>query len=262
MHQQHDNRRYPASADGAVTLEKRTEHRQALHPRDIAPAVMPLSWNDPPVSVTFEIVPFADLDRDLMAAEAESLSRHAGDRRRRDFIAGRNLARRLLAARGYRDHALLQLAGGAPQWPKGVSGSISHCRDLVFAAVASVEKVSAIGVDIENLARFHDGLAGQILTEDELARLPVQAAARRRQMAISFSAKEAFYKCQFVRFGEKLTFQDAEIGVCVQTQTLSIHMTDPERHGRLAIDVAGFYAVNDTHVATMVLRHLPMAAAE
>jgi phosphopantetheine--protein transferase-like protein len=214
---------------------------------------------DPPAAVNFDIAPLADLEGDLLAAEAESLSPKAGDRRRREFIAGRTLARRLLGAHGIQGHALIQTSAGAPLWPNGVAGSISHCRDLAFVAVASIDDVGAVGVDIENVARFHDGLAAHILTAGERARLPHDGAARRRQMAICFAAKEAFYKCQFALFGAKLTFQDAEVVIRAREQTLSILMTDAERHGLLAEHVIGHFAVSDDHVATMILRQAPLA---
>lgn len=215
---------------------------------------MTLSWIDPPACLAFEIAPIAGLEPDLLAPEAESLGPRAGERRRRDYAAGRGLARRLLEASGYGGHALVQTADGAPRWPDGVIGSISHCRDLAFVAMAAIGELDAVGIDIETLARFHDGLADHILTDAERARLPKDNSARRRRMAISFSAKEAFYKQQFALFGENLSFQDAELHVSDEGQTLSIGMTDRQKHGHLAADVSGCYALDDTHVATMVWR--------
>lgn len=219
---------------------------------------MNLSWMDLPAVVTCEIAPFSDLERGLMSAEATSLSPLAGERRRRDYIAGRYLARRLLATHGYGDYALVPTPAGMPQWPTGITGSISHCRDLVFVAVAAIDAVDAIGIDIEDVTRFHDGLADSILTVGERARLPDEDAARRQQMAVIFSTKEAFYKYQHVLFEEKLDFQDAEVCLHAPGQTSTIAMTNPERHGHLATGVLGFYALSNTHVATMILRrHQP-----
>ncbi|MBN9545308.1 MAG: 4'-phosphopantetheinyl transferase superfamily protein [Alphaproteobacteria bacterium] len=220
--------------------------------------MMTLSWMNLPAGVTFEIAPLADLGQGLMTAEAQSLNPQAGERRRREFMAGRCLARRLLAPHGYGDHTLLPAADGAPQWPPGMTGSISHCRDLVFAAVAATQDIDAIGIDIETLARFHDELARPILTAGEWALLPEDPIARRRQMAIAFAAKEAFYKYQFVLFGEKLAFQDAEIHIQASKQTAAIVMTNPEKHDHLATDALVHYALSGTHVAAMVLRcHRP-----
>ena len=215
---------------------------------------MTLSWMDLPAFVIFQIAGFTDLDAPALEAEAASLSPTAGERRRRDYAAGRNLARRLLVPLGCGDHALVQTAAGAPRWPAGVVGSISHCRDRVFAAVAPADRADAIGIDIENVARFHDGLAHHILTTQERARLPADKAERRRRMAIAFSAKEAFYKHQSVLFGAPLTFQDAEIHIDARRQGFSVVMTNPGEHGRFAARTMGFYAVDDAHAATMVLR--------
>lgn len=215
---------------------------------------MTLSWTDLPAFVTFRIAAFDGLDAPVLEAEAASLSPAAGERRRRDYAAGRNLARRLLAPLGYGGHALVQTAAGAPQWPTGVVGSISHCKDRVFAAVAPADRAEAIGIDIETVARFHDGLAHHILTAQERARLPADRAERQRRMAIAFSAKEAFYKHQSVLFGARLTFHDAEIHIDAQRRGFSIVMTNPGEHGRLAMETTGFYAVDGAHVATLVLR--------
>lgn len=208
---------------------------------------------DVPACLDFAIAPLCELTQDLPAAEAESLGPRAGERRRLEFAAGRNLARRLLASRGYENHALIRTAAGMPQWPDGITGSISHCRDLAFAAVAATREIGAVGIDIEDATRFHDSLAESILTAAERARLPGESAARQRQMGIAFSTKEAFYKYQFALFGKKLGFKDAEIHIHPQTQTATIAMCDPQRHGLLAANSRGYYAVSDTHVAAIVL---------
>jgi phosphopantetheine--protein transferase-like protein len=218
---------------------------------------MTLSWMNLPAAVIFQIAPFDGLNDEVMEAEAASLPPVAGERRRRDYAAGRNLARRLLSMLGHGAHPLIQTASGAPHWPHGVAGSISHCRDLVFAAAAPADQVEAIGIDIENLARFHDGLADHILTAAERARLPTEETERQQRMAIVFSAKEAFYKYQSALFGERLTFQDAEVRIHAGEQGFSILMTNPREQGRLAANAEGFYALNDTHVATMVVRRPP-----
>src|SRR5258708_8108427 len=68
----------------------------------------------------------------------ESLVAKAVPKRRREFTAGRNCARRALAQLGYPDFALLAGSHGQPLWPPGIAGSITHCDDYCAVAVAPV----------------------------------------------------------------------------------------------------------------------------
>ena len=79
---------------------------------------------------------FADLpDAVLFPQEASALAT-AVEKRRREFATGRACARRALDDLGIAPSAILPGERGAPQWPPGIVGSITHCAGYRAAAVA------------------------------------------------------------------------------------------------------------------------------
>ena len=76
-------------------------------------------------------------------------------RRKLGFSAGREAARRAQALLGRDPIAVPIGQGGAPAWPAGITGSISHTDHLVFAVIVvepsdQPDRVS-IGIDVEQL---------------------------------------------------------------------------------------------------------------
>jgi hypothetical protein len=61
--------------------------------------------------------------------EERSIVAAAVDSRRREFAAGRILARRLLQSLGF-DGPLKRNSDGTPVWPAGIFRSITHCATL------------------------------------------------------------------------------------------------------------------------------------
>lgn len=72
----------------------------------------------------------------------------AGSRRKEEFRVGRHLARQALAAFGLQNETLERLVWGAPQWPAGVVGSISHHERHAVAVVAKRSFVAGLGIDL------------------------------------------------------------------------------------------------------------------
>jgi len=81
--------------------------------------------------------------------EEEVSIRNAVRKRRREFAAGRNCARRALAFLGVQDCALPMGNDREVLWPEGIVGSISHCDDLCAVAVARRDFAAGIGLDVE-----------------------------------------------------------------------------------------------------------------
>ena len=116
------------------------------------------------------------------------------ERRRREFAAGRSLARGLLAPLG-KAAPLLREADGRPAWPPGIVGAITHCETLAAVAIASADDCIGIGIDIEAHRPLPRGAARLVLGEQELRwirhsdpRLAAETLLR------VFCAKEALYK--------------------------------------------------------------------
>ncbi|MFF7301086.1 4'-phosphopantetheinyl transferase superfamily protein [Streptomyces sp. NPDC008265] len=148
----------------------------------------------------------------LFAAEA-ALMEGRRERRRAQFATARACARRALAGLGREPVALLPGPGGAPQWPSGVVGSITHCEGYRAAVAAPAGVVAALGIDAEPAGPLPRGVLGLIASAGERAALASLAAADGSVPweRIFFSAKEAVYKAWYPATGVWLGFRDAEV---------------------------------------------------
>lgn len=133
-------------------------------------------------------------------------------KRRLEFAAGRQLARRLLIEAGQGVDAMPSDADRVPRWPDAVVGSITHCRSLCAVAVAQRSMFLGIGLDAEPAEPMNPDLLPQVLREPEFARLR-EWPQRWRDLAgiLAFSAKEALYKSIYPVHRVFLDFQDVEL---------------------------------------------------
>jgi len=147
----------------------------------------------------------------LLPAEAAYV-RDAAPKRQAEFAAGRWCARRALGYLGYIDFALLPRVDRSPDWPSGVVGSITHTDGYCAAVVADARRFQAIGVDAEIVGRVTEETWPQLFTAPDAAQIASAPAAERARLAtIVFSAKEAFYKCQYALTEGWVGFLDVSI---------------------------------------------------
>jgi 4'-phosphopantetheinyl transferase EntD len=153
-------------------------------------------------------------DVDLFPEE-EALLARAVDKRRREFATARACARSALARLGVAPAPILPGERGAPGWPPGIVGSITHCAGYRAAAVAPVRDVLAIGVDAEPAAGLPDGVLKAISLPGERDRLDELAsmAPGTSWDRLLFCAKEATYKAWFPLARRWLGFEDADITI-------------------------------------------------
>jgi 4'-phosphopantetheinyl transferase EntD len=159
----------------------------------------------------------------VLFREEEQVIAHAVASRRRDFAAVRSCARACLERLGYLPAPILPGVGGAPTWPAGIRGSMTHCAGYAAAAVGPHPPISAMGIDAEPDAPLPDGVLGLIATAAEHDHL---AAAQRECEGphwdrLLFSAKEAVYKAWFPLVGEWLDHHDAEISFDPHNRTFT-----------------------------------------
>jgi len=150
------------------------------------------------------IAPIADCDQTLFAEERVAIAR-AVEKRRREFAAGRNLAREALKRLGHAACAIPRNER-APVWPEGTVGAISHSAELVVVCVAETDRYAGVGVDIERVGRVSDDIEARILTPSELGDDSVEDARTLR-----FACKEAIYKAVNPIIGEYFGFQVVRI---------------------------------------------------
>ena len=130
----------------------------------------------------------------LFAIESAVVAQ-AVNKRRREFKAGRVLAREAMAELGLPAQPIPASDHGAPIWPRGVVGSISHTDRWCVAVVARSTKVQALGVDVEDNRPLDRSLLRMICTEAERRRLSCKPdAVALMEAKRIFSVKEAVFK--------------------------------------------------------------------
>jgi 4'-phosphopantetheinyl transferase EntD len=154
---------------------------------------------------------------ELFPQEAAIVAR-AVEKRRREFTTGRHCARIALGRLGVTPGPILTGERGAPRWPPGIVGSITHCDGYRAAAAARVGDVTALGLDAEPNAPVPGGVLDKISLPAERARLAVLAPAGRTPWPVAFdrllfSAKESVYKAWFPLTGRWLGFEDADVTI-------------------------------------------------
>jgi 4'-phosphopantetheinyl transferase EntD len=92
---------------------------------------------------------FTDPDDVVLFPEEAATMARAVDKRRREFATGRNCARVALGRLGVPPVPIVRGERGAPVWPPGIVGSITHCDGYRAAAVARDRDVLAVGIDAE-----------------------------------------------------------------------------------------------------------------
>jgi len=147
--------------------------------------------------------------------EEEALVAAAVEKRRREFTTVRDCARRALGALGLAPVPILRGVRGAPIWPDGVVGSMTHCDGYRAAVLGRAEVFAGIGVDAEPHAPLPDGVLDLIALPAERERLAGLRADHPELHVdrLLFSAKESVYKVWFPLTGRWLDFGEADIAI-------------------------------------------------
>ena len=133
-------------------------------------------------------------------------------KRTEEFAAGRLCARLLLREFGIHHFAVEVGAHRQPLWPEELVGSITHTTGFCAAVAAHKKSLRSVGIDTEIAGSVQPKLWRGICTPSETTWL--RALPQSEQLAAAtliFSAKEAFYKCQFVVTQERLGFHDVSV---------------------------------------------------
>ncbi|WP_214102646.1 4'-phosphopantetheinyl transferase family protein [Acrocarpospora catenulata] len=149
------------------------------------------TFHDPPEAVLFP--------------EEEAYIARAVDKRRREFTSARHCARRALAELGLPPAPIVPGERGAPAWPTGVVGAMTHCDGYRAAAVSLT--AAGVGIDAEPNAPLPEGVLDAIALDRE--RVPLAGPVHWDRLL--FSAKESVYKVWFPRARRWLGFEEAEI---------------------------------------------------
>jgi len=141
-----------------------------------------------------------------------SFSPSAVPKRRAEFAAGRHAAALALSGLGCSE-AVRREPSGAPRFPTGFVGSISHGAGAAVAVVGRARDYRGLGIDVEE--RISAELAAEIIdqvlcpAELELLARAFPGLSAACQLSLGFSIKESLYKCLNPVADEFIEFTDA-----------------------------------------------------
>lgn len=162
------------------------------------------------------------LDDELFPEERRYIAR-AVDKRRAEFATARVQARYALAQLGVEPCPLVPHQDRSPHWPPGIRGSISHTAGCSIVAVTRAPEVAALGVDIEEDTPLPADLVPMVCTSQERLWLDGFGAEERGWLGkLTFSAKEAFYKCQYGVTQTLLDFDEVQLRMDLPAQAFSV----------------------------------------
>lgn len=136
-------------------------------------------------------------------------------KRQREFAQVRVCARSALRRLGIEPVPLLPGHRGAPLWPRGVVGSMTHCAGYRAAAVARSADAAGIGIDAEPDGPLPDGVLDAVSLPSEREALRTLSAAHPEVSwdRVLFSAKESVFKTWYPLTSRELDFLEAEITI-------------------------------------------------
>ncbi|MFI8090146.1 4'-phosphopantetheinyl transferase [Streptomyces sp. NPDC086080] len=191
----------------------------------------------------------------------ETLIQRAVLKRRREFTAVRFCARRAMEKLGVPPRAVLPGERGAPVWPDGLTGSMTHCQGYCAAALARAGDLVSVGIDAEPHAPLPEGVLSSVALPEEAARI---AGLSGELPAVHwdrllFSAKESVYKAWFPLTGKWLDFGEADIDLQVDegedtrgTFRATLLVPGPVVGGRRVGHFSGRWAARDDLIATAI----------
>ncbi|TXI37128.1 MAG: 4'-phosphopantetheinyl transferase superfamily protein [Nitrosomonas sp.] len=133
---------------------------------------------------------------DVLYAEEKALMMKQGFSQLTDFCKGRYCAHQALEKIGYLAFPILRDEYGAPIWPEGITGSISHSGDAAAAVVARKTNIQGIGLDLQKREIFPSAVLSVLFHDEEVASfLSIPSDLADLYAYAIFSAKESAIKC-------------------------------------------------------------------
>jgi 4'-phosphopantetheinyl transferase EntD len=200
---------------------------------------------------------FGDLPGTVLFAEEEEVIAKAVDKRRREFTTARACARTALAKLGVPPAPILPGLRGAPQWPAGVVGSITHCDGYRACAVARDSDIVTIGLDAEPHGRLPDGVLDAVSLAPERARVAELTAAVPGVCwdRMLFCVKESVYKAWFPLTSRWLGFEEAcvDFDPASQSFTARLLVAGPVVNGRPLTGFTGRWLISEGLIVTAIV---------
>ncbi|MFI6845026.1 4'-phosphopantetheinyl transferase [Kitasatospora sp. NPDC050467] len=207
-----------------------------------------------PETVVVEVA-YDDPPQARLEPEEEAVIARAVDSRRREFTTVRHCARLALGRLGFPYRALVPGLRGAPGWPDGVVGSLTHCAGFRGAAIARAGDVVSLGIDAEPALSLPEGVFEAIALPAEQKRIAELLAEHPDTPwdRILFSAKESVYKTWFPLTHLFLDFSEADLTLGTDgTFHAELLVPGPVVDGRRLGSFTGRWTVRNGLLATAI----------
>ncbi len=199
---------------------------------------------------------YDDLDDAVVLPEEKALVERAHEARRSRFATARVCAHRALSDLGLDPVAILADEHGAPCWPAGIVGSITHCAGYRAAAVARSETLLCIGIDAEPNKNVPPRVLSRLASDEErdavyeLISMDPSTAWDR----LLFSAKEAVYKAWYPLTSRLLDLNEVTIAFDPSEGSFESRLLvpGPETHNGCLTGFTGRWSVNDGLLMTAI----------
>ncbi len=202
------------------------------------------------------------------------------EKRYAEFAAGRSQARQLIAALTGIAEPVLIGDYRQPLWPETVIGSISHSDKYCAVAVAPVNALTGIGIDVESFEALDEDVADVVITDKERAAtrefdrifeqsgrlplgesqsvgqvqmvdggLPGSHAVSEKTHKLIFSIKEAVYKCCYPQVRAFIDFKQCEVSLDLQSRTHSSVIDCEDATGKpVHLHITGKWMIGCGHI--------------
>jgi 4'-phosphopantetheinyl transferase EntD len=151
----------------------------------------------------------------LYPEEAVSMAARTLEARRASGAA-RLVARELMTRLGVKPGPIRGTPAGAPDWPRGLTGSFAHDETIAVAVVGRSRKYAGLGIDVEAATPLPSDMLDLVTTPRERTRLGEDPFRGR----LHFAAKEAVYKAVQPLDGLFLEFHDIEVNLAARIATV------------------------------------------
>ncbi len=221
---------------------------------DLLPDLLPSTVA---VVEAYEDIPIDPETESIYADELAAVHR-AVRSRQQEFATARHCARAALVQLGHPAVPIPRGPRGAPIWPAGIVGSITHCAGYRAAAVARTTDIVALGIDAEPNDPLPPGVLDLVSLPRERAQL-ARLAAEPTGVAwdrLLFSAKESVYKVWFPLVGTFLDFVDAEVDIDAANHafTARLLVEAPIVDGEPWPIISGRFTIGGDYVVTAIAR--------
>ena len=140
----------------------------------------------------------------------------------------------------------------APNWPKGIAGSLSHSSGLALAVVSDSPPILGLGVDLEKANRTIDPkIERHICTQDESEDLhSLHSENFAIRLLLTFSAKESLYKCFYGKIPRNL-LRFKNVSLKWESNTWTTDWKFPNKNNYLIEKTIGHWGLDQNWLWTM-----------